>query len=257
MSIFNKEKEDIRSSTENAFLTQMLQSSSSSVSSSLSISSLLRKGNFPTVPSSQRTATSTLTNILPALLNGTLQSPRAISPSTNMTITSPTSTNTTDTLVDIKSSTSLPASPAIHTSNIKQLDSHDQTSIESVNSSPPRCRSYPMTALMKRSSPPTDESSSSSIINKSFPSPTSYLLATASSCPTLTTNTVVSSTSPSPDDVTPKIVRSASVKSCASDSGVSSSSPLSDNNIVHVSYLFKKKNSKMEMKNLSFKNKLK
>jgi hypothetical protein len=49
-----------------------------------------------------------------------------------------------------------------------------------------------------------------------------------------TTNTATSSTSPSPDDTVPKIVRSASVKSCASDSGVSSSSPLSDNNIVHV-----------------------
>jgi hypothetical protein len=101
-----------------------------------------------------------------------------------------------------------------------------------------------MAAFTKRSSPPTStiSPSESTPISQSFSSPTSYLLATASSCPLLTTttaaattSTIFSSTSPSPDDTAPKIVRSASVKSCASDSGVSSSSPLSDNNIVHVS----------------------
>jgi hypothetical protein len=109
-----------------------------------------------------------------------------------------------------------------------------------------------MAALTKRSSPPTStvSPSESTSVTQSFPSLTSYLLATASSCPSLTTatatttSTIISSTSPSPDDTAPKIVRSASVKSCASDSGVSSSSPLSDNNIVHVSiYLKEPKNS--------------
>ncbi|CAF1215041.1 unnamed protein product [Rotaria sordida] len=246
-------KDNISSSTENAFLTQMLQSSSisatsSSVSSSLNIPSLLRKGNLSSSPSSHRTATSTLTNILPALLNGTLQSPRTFSPyntSTNIvTLNSPTSTNTTDTLVDIKCSTSLPVSPITHTFN---NNNPPDTSNHSVNispsCSPPRCRSYPMTALTKRSSPSrsTISPSESMPLTQSFPSSTS-LLAPASSCPllttmnttTTTTTAIISSTSPSPDDTTPKIVRSASVKSCASDSGVSSSSPLSDNNIVHV-----------------------
>ncbi|CAF3823943.1 unnamed protein product [Rotaria magnacalcarata] len=79
-------KDNESSSTENAFLTQMLQASSNSaastsISSSLSIPSLLRKGDFSPITSSHRTASSsTLTNILPALLNGTLQSPRALSP---------------------------------------------------------------------------------------------------------------------------------------------------------------------------------
>jgi hypothetical protein len=110
-----------------------------------------------------------------------------------------------------------------------------------------------MAALTKRSSPPTSiiSPSESTPITQSFPSPTSYLLATASSCPSLTTtiatatttSTIISSTSPSPDDTAPKIVRSASVKSCASDSGVSSSSPLSDNNIVHVS-IYRKEDKK-------------
>jgi hypothetical protein len=105
-----------------------------------------------------------------------------------------------------------------------------------------------MAALTKRSSPPTSTISptESTPVTQSFPSPTSYLLATAASCPSLTTtaattSTILSSTSPSPDEITPKIVRSASVKSCASDSGVSSSSPLSDNNIVHVSIYIKRK----------------
>jgi hypothetical protein len=108
-----------------------------------------------------------------------------------------------------------------------------------------------MAALTKRSSPPTPTGSpaESTPITHSFPSSTSYLLATALSCPSLpttitTTSTVISSTSPSPDDTTPKIVRSASVKSCASDSGVSSSSPLSDNNIVHVSIYLRRKQKK-------------
>jgi hypothetical protein len=245
------EKDDISSSTENAFLTQMLQSSSSSatpssVSSSLSISSLLRKGNFSSSPSSShRTVTSTLTNILPALLNGTLQSPRTV-PSSGIspnavTLNSPTSTNTTDTLVDIKCSTSLPVSPATHTFNNNPPDSSHHSVAVSTNSSPPRCRSYPMAAFTKRSSSPlsTVSPSEATPVIQSFSSPTSYLLATASSCPSFmtatTTSTHISSTSPSPDDTAPKIVRSASVKSCASDSGVSSSSPLSDNNIVHVS----------------------
>ncbi|CAF3147662.1 unnamed protein product [Rotaria sp. Silwood2] len=253
-------KDNISSSTENAFLTQMLQSSSisatsSSVSSSLSIPSLLRKGNLSSSSpsssssssSSHRTVTGTLTNILPALLNGTLQSPRAMSPcstSTNIAaLNSPTSTSTTDTLVDIKCSTSLPVSPITHTFNNNPPDSPNNYSNISTNYSPPRCRSYPMTDLTKRSSPSisTMSPSESIHINQSFPSPTSSLLGPASSCPlltnmntTTTTSTIIASTSPSPDDTTPKIVRSASVKSCASDSGVSSSSPLSDNNIVHV-----------------------
>ena len=248
------EKEDLSSSTENAFLTQMLQSASpsmisSSVSSSLSIPSLLRKGNLslsPSPSSSHRTATSTLTNILPALLNGTMQSPRAISPSSTLsnvvTLNSPTSTSTTDTLVDIKCSTSLPVSPAPHTFNTNQSGSVQADSTNQSNSSPPRCRSYPMAALTKRSSPPTSAISPTDTTpnTQSFPSPTTYLLATTTSHSLLTNTATTTSmnipaTSPSPDETTPKIVRSASVKSCASDSGVSSSSPLSDNNIVHVS----------------------
>ncbi|CAF1526621.1 unnamed protein product [Rotaria sp. Silwood1] len=255
----NNGKDNISSSTENAFLTQMLQSSSisatsSSVSPSLSIPSLLRKGNLSSSSSSSsshRTVTSTLTNILPALLNGTLQSPRAISPSgmspNIATLNSPTSTNTTDTLVDIKCSTSLPVSPMTHTfNNNNSSDSPNNNVNIPTSCSPPRCRSYPMTDLTKRSSPSisTISPSESKPISQSFPSPTSSLLAPAASCPllttmntmttTATTSTIISSTSPSPDETTPKIVRSASVKSCASDSGVSSSSPLSDNNIVHV-----------------------
>ncbi|CAF1189659.1 unnamed protein product, partial [Adineta ricciae] len=245
------EKDDMNSSVENAFLTQMLQPSNSSAtpsssSSSLSIASLLRKGNYSAPSSSShRTASSTLTNILPALLNGTLQSPRPISPTSVTTnaisMNSPTSTNTTDTLVDMKSSTSLPVSPATHVFNNTRPDSSHNDVSNSGNSSPPRCRSYPMAALTKRVASPTSTMSPSepTSVTQSFPSPTSYLLATASSCPsfatTTTNNMTIPSTSPSPDEMAPKIVRSASVKSCASDSGVSSSSPLSDNNIVHVS----------------------
>jgi hypothetical protein len=236
----NNGKDNVSSSTENAFLTQMLQSSSnsttsSSISSSLSIPSLLRKGDFASSSSSHRTVSSTLTNILPALLNGTLQSPRAISPN------SPTSTNTTDTLVDMKCSTSLPVSPAANIHNDNSLESsNNHVVVHPTSCSPPRCRSNPMAALSKRASPPTSTVSppQATPVVQSIATSTSYLLATASSCPSLTTsttnNTSNSSTSPSPDDITPKIVRSASVKSCASDSGVSSSSPLSDNNIVHV-----------------------
>ncbi|CAF1105876.1 unnamed protein product [Rotaria sordida] len=238
-------KDNVNSSTENAFLTQMLQSSSNSttptsISSSLSIPTLLRKGDFS---SSHRTVTSTLTNILPALLNGTLQSPRAISPSGTTTnianLNSPTSTNTTDTLVDIKCSTSLPVSPAANIYNNNLLESSNDNIIVPTNYSPPRCRSYPMTVLSKRTSPSTSNvpSTQATSVVQSIATSTSYLLATASSCPSLTNSTMAtinSSTSPSPDDTVPKIVRSASVKSCASDSGVSSSSPLSDNNIVHV-----------------------
>ncbi|CAF0846577.1 unnamed protein product [Rotaria sp. Silwood1] len=251
-------KDNVSSSTENAFLTQMLQSSSNSttptsISSSLSIPTLLRKGDFSSSTSSHRTVTSTLTNILPALLNGTLQSPRAISPSGTSTnvanLNSPTSTNTTDTLVDIKCSTSLPVSPAanIHNNNNNNHHNLSESSNDNIvvptTCSPPRCRSYPMTVLSKRTSPSTSNvpSTQATSVVQSIATSTSYLLATASSCPSLTnsmmtttTNTINSSTSPSPDDTAPKIVRSASVKSCASDSGVSSSSPLSDNNIVHV-----------------------
>ncbi|CAF2006572.1 unnamed protein product [Rotaria magnacalcarata] len=242
-------KDNESSSTENAFLTQMLQASSNSaastsISSSLSIPSLLRKGDFSPITSSHRTASSsTLTNILPALLNGTLQSPRALSPPSSgatanaANLNSPTSTNTTDTLVDIKASTSLPVSPiaSIHNNNNPSESSNDHT-VVTATCSPPRCRSYPMTVLTKRTSPSTSsnvQSTPAASIVQSVATSTSYLLATASSCPSLT-NPIVSSVSPSPDDTTPKIVRSASVKSCASDSGVSSSSPLSDNNIVHV-----------------------
>jgi hypothetical protein len=231
----------------------MLQSSSNSatspsISSSLSIPSLLRKGDFASSSTStspsHRTVSSTLTNILPALLNGTLQSPRAISPSGTSTnvvnLNSPTSTNTTDTLVDIKCSTSLPVSPAANTHNDNLTESSNNHVVVPTSCSPPRCRSYPMAALSKRTSPLTSNVSSTQTttpVVQSVATSTSYLLATASSCPSLTTsttNTITSSTSPSPDDTVPKIVRSASVKSCASDSGVSSSSPLSDNNIVHV-----------------------
>ncbi|CAF3523910.1 unnamed protein product [Adineta steineri] len=238
-------KESISSSTENAFLTQMLQSSSTSTtSSSLSIPSLLRKGDFSSSSSSHRTASSTLTNILPALLNGTLQSPRAISPSSvtttttnNANLNSPTSTNTTDTLVDIKCSTSLPVSPAANTHNNNNNNNLSESSYKDVivpkNCSPPRCRSYPMATHSTRTSPPTSTIPSTPIV-QSIATSTSYLLAAALSCPSLTTSTITSSTSPPLDDTAPKIVRSASVKSCASDSGVSSSSPLSDNNIVHV-----------------------
>jgi hypothetical protein len=240
-------KDNVSSSTENAFLTQMLQSSSnsttSSSSSSLSIPSLLRKGDFAS-SSSHRTVSSNLTNILPALLNGTLQSPRAISPSGTLTnlanLNSPTSTNTTDTLVDMKCSTSLPVSPVANIHNDNSLESSNNHVVISTSCSPPRCRSNPMAALSKRTSPPTSTISppQATPVVQSIATSTSYLLATALSCPSLTTsttnNTLTSSTSPSPDDTTPKIVRSASVKSCASDSGVSSSSPLSDNNIVHV-----------------------
>ncbi|CAF2370987.1 unnamed protein product [Rotaria sp. Silwood2] len=246
-------KDDVTSSTENAFLTQMLQSSSNSttptsISSSLSVPTLLRKGDFSSSTSSHRSVTSTLTNILPALLNGTLQSPRAISPSGTSTnvvnLNSPTSTNTTDTLVDIKCSTSLPVSPAANIHNNNLSESSNDNIVVPTNCSPPRCRSYPMTVLSKRSSPSTSnvQSTQATSVVQSIATSTSYLLATAASCPSLTnstmatttTNTINSSTSPSPDDTIPKIVRSASVKSCASDSGVSSSSPLSDNNIVHV-----------------------
>ncbi len=243
-----KGKESVSSSTENAFLTQMLQSSSTSatstsISSSLNIPSFLRKGDFSSSSSSSsssshRTATSTLTNILPALLNGTLQSPRAISPSGTLinlaNLNSPTSTNTTDTLVDIKCSTSLPVSPAanIHNNNLSE-SLHNNVVVVPTNCSPPRCRSYPMATLSKRASPPTSTIPSTPV-PQSIATSTSYLLAAALSCPSLTTSTITSSTSPPPDDTAPKIVRSASVKSCASDSGVSSSSPLSDNNIVHV-----------------------
>jgi len=243
-------KDNVSSSTENAFLTQMLQSSSnsatsSSMPSSLSIPSLLRKGDFAS-SSPHRTVTGTLTNILPALLNGTLQSPRAISPAGTLTnvanLNSPTSTNTTDTLVDIKCSTSLPVSPAANKHNDNLLESSNNHVVVPTSCSPPRCRSYPMAALSKRTSPLTSivSSTQATPVAQSIATSTSYLLATALSCPSLTTstmmttNTITSSTSPSPDDTAPKIVRSASVKSCASDSGVSSSSPLSDNNIVHV-----------------------
>jgi hypothetical protein len=218
----------------------MLQSSSNSASSlSLSVPSLLRKGDFASSSSPHRTASSTLTNILPALLNGTLQSPRAISPNP-ANLNSPTSTNTTDTLVDIKCSTSLPVSPVANIHNDNSLESSNNHVVISTSCSPPRCRSNPMAALSKRTSPPTSTISppQATPVVQSIATSTSYLLATALSCPSLTTsttnNTLTSSTSPSPDDTTPKIVRSASVKSCASDSGVSSSSPLSDNNIVHV-----------------------
>jgi hypothetical protein len=236
-------KDNVSSSTENAFLTQMLQSSTNSTtSSSMSIPSLLRKGDFAS-STSHRTVTGTLTNILPALLNGTLQSPRAISPagiSTNVAnLNSPTSTNTTDTLVDIKCSTSLPVSPAANTHHDHQSQSSNHHIVVPTSCSPPRCRSYPMTVLTKRTSPPTSivSSTQATPVAQSIATSTSYLLAAALSCPSLTTSTtnpIISSTSPSPDDTAPKIVRSASVKSCASDSGVSSSSPLSDNNIVHV-----------------------
>jgi hypothetical protein len=93
-----------------------------------------------------------------------------------------------------------------------------------------------MATLSKRASPPTSNipSTQTTPVPQSIATSTSYLLAAALSCPSLTTSTITSSTSPPPDDTAPKIVRSASVKSCASDSGVSSSSPLSDNNIVHV-----------------------
>ena len=238
-------KDSVSSSTENAFLTQMLQSSSNSTtSSSLSVPSLLRKGDFASPSpssSSHRTVTSTLTNILPALLNGTLQSPRAASPNP-ANLNSPTSTNTTDTLVDIKCSTSLPVSPAANIHNDNPLESLNNHVVIPTSSSPPRCRSNPMAALSKRTSPiitSTVSPTQATPIVQSIATSTSYLLATAS-CPSLTTsnNTSNSSTSPSPDDTTPKIVRSASVKSCASDSGVSSSSPLSDNNIVHVMIRF-------------------
>ncbi|CAF3520563.1 unnamed protein product [Rotaria socialis] len=244
-------KDNESSSTENAFLTQMLQASSNSaastsISSSLSIPSLLRKGEFSPIASSHRTASSsTLTNILPALLNGTLQSPRALSPpsgaATNVAnLNSPTSTNTTDTLVDIKASASLPVSPIanIHNNNNNNnnlSESSNDHTVVTATCSPPRCRSYPMTVLTKRTSPSASnvQTTPATSIVQSVATSTSYLLATASSCPSLT-NPITSSASPSPDDTTPKIVRSASVKSCASDSGVSSSSPLSDNNIVHV-----------------------
>jgi hypothetical protein len=250
-------KESVSSSTENAFLTQMLQSSSnsatsSSISSSLSIPSLLRKGDYSSSSAtssspSHRTVTGTLTNILPALLNGTLQSPRAMSPSGTSTnianLNSPTSTNTTDTLVDIKCSTSLPVSPAANTHHNHLSESSNNTVVVPTSCSPPRCRSYPMTDLSKRTPPPTSTvpSTQATPVAKSIRRSTSYLLAAALSCPSLTsstTNTITSSTSPSPDDTAPKIVRSASVKSCASDSGVSSSSPLSDNNIVHVNIIY-------------------
>ncbi|CAM4973692.1 unnamed protein product [Rotaria socialis] len=244
-------KDNESSSTENAFLTQMLQASSNSaastsISSSLSIPSLLRKGEFSPIASSHRTASSsTLTNILPALLNGTLQSPRALSPPSGATtnvanLNSPTSTNTTDTLVDIKASASLPVSPIanIHNNNNNNnnlSESSNDHTVVTATCSPPRCRSYPMTVLTKRTSPSASnvQTTPATSIVQSVATSTSYLLATASSCPSLT-NPITSSASPSPDDTTPKIVRSASVKSCASDSGVSSSSPLSDNNIVHV-----------------------
>ncbi|CAF3630942.1 unnamed protein product [Rotaria socialis] len=245
-------KDNESSSTENAFLTQMLQASSNSaastsISSSLSIPSLLRKGEFSPIASSHRTASSsTLTNILPALLNGTLQSPRALSPPSGATtnvanLNSPTSTNTTDTLVDIKASASLPVSPIanIHNNNNNNNNNLSESSndhtVVTATCSPPRCRSYPMTVLTKRTSPSASnvQTTPATSIVQSVATSTSYLLATASSCPSLT-NPITSSASPSPDDTTPKIVRSASVKSCASDSGVSSSSPLSDNNIVHV-----------------------
>ena len=232
-------KDNSSSSTENAFLTQMLQSTSSSMSSPansslLNMPSLLRKGELP-VPSPHRTVTSTLTNILPALLNGTLQSPRAGSPldvaaASTMNMSSPTSTNTTDTLVDIKCSTSLPVSPAADKQKHPPSDSSRDEVQAPTSCSPPRCRSYPMAAFNKRTSP------LASTAVQPMAMPTSYLLATALSCPSLTTTNAThhSATSPSPDETVPKIVRSASVKSCASDSGVSSSSPLSDNNIVHV-----------------------
>ncbi|CAF1068149.1 unnamed protein product [Adineta ricciae] len=237
LNLHTNGKDNVSSSTENAFLTQMLQSSSTSTtSSSLSVPSVLRKGDFAS-SSSHRTPTSTLTNILPALLNGTLQSPRAISPPGTRTnipnLTSPTSTNTTDTLVDTKCSTSLPVSPAANTNHNHISNFSNNHAAVPTSCSPPRCRSYPMPSLNQRNSPPVLLPSIASN-TQSIATSTSYLLAAAASCPSLPTSTFTSSNSPPLDDITPKIVRSASVKSCASDSGVSSSSPLSDNNIVHV-----------------------
>ena len=218
---------------------------STSVRSSLDISSLLRKNNYPlatsTVPSSHRTVTSTLSNILPALLNGTIKSPRSGSPSTGH-VNSPKNFNMADNALEMKLSHSVPVSPAIHSSDANPSTSSMNTESSDTSSSPPRCRSYPMAALVKRSTPPISSINSANesittVMTQSIDSPTSYLLASASSCPALLAtggHATSSSTSPSLEDAAPKIVRSASVKSCASDSGVSSSSPLSDNNIVHV-----------------------
>ncbi|CAF4485563.1 unnamed protein product, partial [Rotaria magnacalcarata] len=80
----------------------------------------------------------------------TLQSPRALSPPSSgatanaANLNSPTSTNTTDTLVDIKASTSLPVSPiaSIHNNNNPSESSNDHT-VVTATCSPPRCRSYP------------------------------------------------------------------------------------------------------------------
>ena len=213
-------KESRSPSTENTFLTQMLQSSSStgvvapSNGSSLSIASLLRKGDLSPSPSSHRTVTNTLTNILPALLNGTLSSSQThltLDPTLNgLTLTSPSTTNTTNTVIENKSSTSLPVSPTVSTNKSLPVDSVQQQKLSNSTISPP--------------------------VSSGISSNPSHSLSAASSCPALnTSSSIVPSGSPSPVDSTMKIARSASVKSCASDSGVSSSSPLSDNNIVHVS----------------------
>ncbi|CAF3825817.1 unnamed protein product [Rotaria magnacalcarata] len=173
-------KDNESSSTENAFLTQMLQASSNSaastsISSSLSIPSLLRKGDFSPITSSHRTASSsTLTNILPALLNGTLQSPRALSPPSSgatanaANLNSPTSTNTTDTLVDIKASTSLPVSPiaSIHNNNNPSESSNDHT-VVTATCSPPRCRPIPSNIRYPSSSSSTSPSGSPSCVSPS------------------------------------------------------------------------------------------
>lgn len=244
LNLHSNGKDSTNSSTENAFLTQMLQSSTSSsggssstnasstsLTSSLDISSLLRKNScgstLSTVPSSHRTVNSTLSNILPALLNGTISSPRSSSPKNK---------NSSETMLDVKPSSSLPVSPAVHLSDTNRESKEEIPT----SSSPPRCRSYPMTELLKSSSPPSSNipSNESTMVTSSMNSPNSYLLATVASCPSLTmmhnnnNSNRPSSISPPLDEAAPKIVRSASVKSCASDSGVSSSSPLSDNNIV-------------------------
>ncbi|CAF0920030.1 unnamed protein product [Didymodactylos carnosus] len=165
-----------------------------------------------------------------------LQSPTMIhiNSTNSMDLSSPTSTSTTntdDTLtlnnqdVDMKCFSSMPSTPSL---SPKPLVKQGE---------PPRCKSHPMISSSLSLSSNTHRHHEP-IGFTSCPSLELSTLSSSSHSNTSDNNNnknssemTISSTSSSPD--IPKIARSSSVKSCASDSGVSSSSPLSDNCHVH------------------------
>ena len=183
--------------------------SSSSNASSLSISSILRKGDLQSSSSSSssshRSVTGTLTNILPALLNGTLPSPRSTSPSdpsihlSNLTSPREITRNSMTTNNERKFSTSVPVSPTIHDEKKSPLPQSSSSIVEQSNgttihsSSPTRCRSYPIVCG-----------------TVSTVSPLSPVVSSASSCPSLTIG-MTKATSPSPDHDIPIKNRSISI----------------------------------------------